>query len=156
QLRGQVKTKAQHLVPSHYGLISVDSKVDAEDSVRLLLQKSLFHFRQLDERRGPFGNTIIPALFAAQWLASSKADGAGPYSAHFNPPSLELIALIVTSVECALCDWKTGAKATKGNEFDQDTYQSVYIRHLTSLDKFKKAQPAALATLQRRIWAEAV
>ncbi|KAI0038547.1 hypothetical protein FA95DRAFT_1505424 [Auriscalpium vulgare] len=156
-LRGQVKTKAQQLVPTHYGLLKAkNTPANVEDRVNKLLKKGQFHFRDIEKRRGPFGNAIIPALIAAQWLANSTSDAAGLYSGQFNPVSVQLIALVVTSIECGLVDWKTGSRVTKGNEFSYDAYRPVYVRHLESLEKFKKKEPAALASLQRKIYDEAL
>ncbi|TFY76069.1 hypothetical protein EWM64_g7940, partial [Hericium alpestre] len=153
QLRGEVKTKAQALVSGQYALASLSDE-NLKKEVQRLTTRGMFHFEDTKQHKGMFKNIIIPMVFAEQWLKRKSAEGAGKYSKHFNPCSLPLIALIVTAVECALCDYETGAYSATSNLFTQEEYRPAYQRHLASLEKYRKKAPAQLAKLQKEIWTD--
>lgn len=114
QLRGELKTLAQHLVATEYHLAGL-SKVELADRIEKLLERGRFAFRDTDEvrveswyliffshcppiqRQGMFGHRIFTVLMAKQWL-TKHGEGCGRYSIQFNPAPLALIAFMVTAV----------------------------------------------------------
>ncbi|TDL25079.1 hypothetical protein BD410DRAFT_801770 [Rickenella mellea] len=69
--------------------------------------------------------------------------------------SAPLIALIVTAVECALKDWKTGVCIPKSNQFSTDIYKPIYEHHIHNLDQFQNKACRTNLELRRSIFSGA-
>jgi hypothetical protein len=104
------------------------------------------------KRSGLFANEIFAVLLAQQWFDPNKksSEGVGDYAASFNPIPTPLIALIATTVECALKSWESGTY--KNVSFTEHDYAKVYRRHSRSLARFEEKQPANLLKLCRKLW----
>ncbi|KAI0056854.1 hypothetical protein BV25DRAFT_1794927, partial [Artomyces pyxidatus] len=154
QIRGEVKTKAQAIVPSHFGFADKPA-TEVAAIVAKLTDRSAFYFEDPEKRKGLFLNSIIPKIMAAQWFARKSAEGCGIYASHFNPASVEFIAFAITTAQCVLGDWVQGVSAPSTNDFTHDEYDPIYRKHIKSLNKFRNKKPAAFAKLQTHIWSEA-
>ncbi|KAA1479325.1 hypothetical protein DENSPDRAFT_855326 [Dentipellis sp. KUC8613] len=154
QLRGELKTKAQNLVATNFGLLGL-SVVETKVRIAQLVDRGSFHFEDPQMRRRVFRNPIILTLATQQWFARRNGEAVGIYAAQFNPIPEEMIALIITAVECALNDYTEGSFKPKSNDFLTETYGPVYGRHLHSIEKFKSKKPAAFRELQKFIWESA-
>ncbi|KAI0037691.1 hypothetical protein FA95DRAFT_1506674, partial [Auriscalpium vulgare] len=154
QLRGELKTKSQLLVATHYGF-SGKSPEDIAGIISRLQKGSLFHFKDIEARKGPFGNPLIPKLFAQQWLTTKRAEGAGVYSSQFKPAPPDTVALICTSIECSLDGWKNGILAGSGVAFAQEAYEDRFEEHLETLKRFRAKNSKKYKSTMNEIWEEA-
>ncbi|KAA1479786.1 hypothetical protein DENSPDRAFT_887077 [Dentipellis sp. KUC8613] len=151
QLRGELKTKAQNLVATNFALLGL-SVVETKVRIAQLVDRGSFHFEDPQRRHRVFRNPIILTLATQQWFARRNGEAVGIYAAQFNPIPEEMIALIVTAIECALNDYTEGTFKPKSNDFSTETYGLVYGRHLHSIQKYKLKKPAAFRDLQKSIW----
>ncbi|TFY52982.1 hypothetical protein EVG20_g10319 [Dentipellis fragilis] len=154
QLHGELKTKAQGIIETMYGFGGLPAK-DIKQLVEDLLHRGAFHFEDPKMHQGLFRNPIVLTLLTHQWVSRKNGEAAGIYAALFNPIPEELIALIVSTVECVINDYAGGSFQPKGNNFSADKYSVVYDRHLKSLSKYKKLKPAMFRKLQEDLWAGA-
>ncbi|TFY58887.1 hypothetical protein EVJ58_g6135 [Rhodofomes roseus] len=109
QLRGAMKTVARGLLAAQYGF-----KDGRSDAIKA-------HNREL----------------VACLKADTKGDGYR-YKQYFTPgkPMQVLIAQLLTTVECAIDEWKTGT--FKEVDFRENVYASIYQKHLSWLIEWEK------------------
>ncbi|GJE91566.1 hypothetical protein PsYK624_077160 [Phanerochaete sordida] len=154
QLRAEVKGDAQGIVPASYGF-SGRKKSYIVDTVEKLLDRAAFTFADVDNRKGQYNHPAFAAVLGTTFFSTPKDEGRGEYGVQFNPVPVPLIALVATAIECALVDWSTGVRITKGNEFTSHPYADVYQRHLTNLEALGRSNPSVLARRQRDLWQQA-
>ncbi|KDQ58870.1 hypothetical protein JAAARDRAFT_46540 [Jaapia argillacea MUCL 33604] len=158
QLQGEIKTKAQSLVPSAYDISSKADSIEIKKKISALLNKSSFTFSEPVKRVGLYEHPIFAELIAQQWFKkrkrSTQADGL-VYPQTFNPIPIPMLALVTTAVECALRDWEDGVFKANVNQFSEDEYRPVYERHLKNLESNKSKAPLFWDKLLRSLFKDA-
>ncbi|KAH9834670.1 uncharacterized protein C8Q71DRAFT_675220, partial [Rhodofomes roseus] len=144
QLRGAMKTVARGLLAAQYGF--KDGRSDAikahnRELVACLKAGKNRPFSHIDPRnpttacRNPiFADTLAKTC---KWFSDTKGDGYC-YKQYFTPgkPMQVLIAQLLTTVECAIDEWKTGT--FKEVDFRENVYASIYQKHLSWLIEWEK------------------
>ncbi|KAG1868654.1 hypothetical protein F4604DRAFT_1927193 [Suillus subluteus] len=69
------------------------------------------------------------------WFANRNDEGI-IYHKYFNPIPTEVVALVLTAIECCIDEWTQGLK--EDIKFTSATYGSVYKGHLASLQHFQQ------------------
>ncbi|KAI0709620.1 hypothetical protein C8Q72DRAFT_261586 [Fomitopsis betulina] len=141
QLRSAMKKIARELVPGQYGFQSGRSDtilaenrelVERLKGDRLHVQD---HLNPVTACRNPIFTDILART--CRWFTDKKDDGYR-YPQYFTAGhSMQvLIAQLLTIVECAIDEWKTGAH--KELEFRETTYAAIYDSHLEWLAEWEK------------------
>ncbi|KAI0040589.1 hypothetical protein FA95DRAFT_1576870 [Auriscalpium vulgare] len=104
---------------------------------------------------GAFGNPLIATLLSQQWFSKSTAEGVGAFSTQFNPPTINNVALITTTIGCGLDGWKEGILSGGGVPFSQDDYEGQFQEHLESLKRFRRQNPAKFKATFSKLWKDA-
>lgn len=69
------------------------------------------------------------------WFANRNDEGI-IYHKYFNPIPTEVVALVLTAIECCIDEWAQGLK--EDIKFTSATNGSVYKGHLASLQRFQQ------------------
>ncbi|KAG1890065.1 hypothetical protein F4604DRAFT_1914615 [Suillus subluteus] len=124
---GELKTKMQALTASFFGFRTSRSTVAIKqnrDLAESLKDGSCFAFK---------------SAINNMWFANRSDEGV-IHGRYFNPLPVELLALILTAIECCIDEWLTGVK--EDIKFSSAAYAPVYQVHLTSLRRFNERTSA--------------
>ncbi|TDL13157.1 hypothetical protein BD410DRAFT_847274 [Rickenella mellea] len=158
QLRGEIKTKCANAIGGHYQIPGGREDSDVKKLIEWLLNDSNFAFGglnleiQLRDNQKPYMHPIIAEVLQKQWFFSKKAEGY-KFRERFNPIPLALIAIIVTGVEAALQDWKTGQFVR--TDFTSEMNAPRWDHHLSGLQKLKGKAINWTANLQKNMFTDA-
>ncbi|KAG1775839.1 hypothetical protein EV702DRAFT_1233191 [Suillus placidus] len=135
-VRGELKTKMRALTSSHFGFRTSRSTAAIKQNCDLaesLKDESCFVFKVLLTWLIVVGCLTGRAAVNDMWFANRNDEGViqGRY---FEPLPVEIIALILTAIECCIDEWITGVK--EDIKFLSNAYSSVYVGHLRSLQHF--------------------
>ncbi|KAF8120118.1 hypothetical protein EV363DRAFT_1192076 [Boletus edulis] len=146
QLRGQVKTLACEKVKSAYGFMDPQESGDGgprgqvnvveanRTLVEALKHKSTFAYLDPRDRSIPnsmYRNPLILKLIKTVWFCDVHADGVR-FTRYFSPFPVQVVAFVLTAIECAIDEWSTGT--LKKHNFEGKRYSAVYARHLKDLE----------------------
>ncbi|KAG1884749.1 hypothetical protein F4604DRAFT_1919257 [Suillus subluteus] len=145
QIRGELKSKVQSAVVGHYRLHGLPkSKLEAR--IAALLHEHAY-------RESFFRHLIFTEIFGAQWLRK-RGEATGEYAAAFHPVPLPTLALIATTIECALRDYVKGFREIRRgvNEFSGESYRGSYDSHLCTLRRQEQKHPQLILKLWQEIF----
>ncbi|KAG1867731.1 hypothetical protein F4604DRAFT_1927535 [Suillus subluteus] len=103
------------------------------DLAESLKDGSCFAFKDWEMKRGIYKTELIQSAINNMWFANCSDEGV-IHGRYFNPLPVELLALILTAIECCIDEWLTGVK--EDIKFSSAAYAPVYQVHLTSLRHF--------------------
>ncbi|KAG2738501.1 hypothetical protein P692DRAFT_20758477 [Suillus brevipes Sb2] len=137
-VRGELKTKMRSLTRSYFGFRSSDSKEvirHNRDQANSLKEGSSFVFKDWTSKTGIYKTELLQEGINIMWFANRNDEGI-IYHKYFNPIPTEVIALVLTAIECCIDEWAEGLK--EDIKFTSATYGSVYKGHLASLQRFQQ------------------
>ncbi|KAG1888853.1 hypothetical protein F4604DRAFT_1915917 [Suillus subluteus] len=141
-VRGELKTKMRALTASFFGFRTSRSTVAIKqnrDLAESLKDGSCFAFKDWETKRGIYKTELIQSAINNMWFANRSDEGV-IHGRYFNPLPVELLALILTAIECCIDEWLTGVK--EDIKFSSAAYAPVYQVHLTSLRRFDERTSA--------------
>ncbi|KAG1858161.1 hypothetical protein F4604DRAFT_1931188 [Suillus subluteus] len=141
-VRGELKTKMRALTASFFGFRTSHSTVAIKqnrDLAESLKDGSCFAFKDWETKCGIYKTELIQSAINNMWFANRSDEGV-IHGRYFNPLPVELLALILTAIECCIDEWLTGVK--EDIKFSSAAYAPVYQVHLTSLRRFDERTSA--------------
>ncbi|KAG1764173.1 hypothetical protein EV702DRAFT_982245 [Suillus placidus] len=141
-VRGELKTKMRALTSSHFGFRTSRSTAAIKqnrDLAESLKDESRFVFKDWEMKSGIYKTELIQAAVNDMWFANRNDEGV-IHGRYFEPLPVEIIALILTAIECCIDEWITGVK--EDIKFSSNAYSSVYVGHLSSLQRFDERTSA--------------
>ncbi|KAL6305614.1 hypothetical protein BKA93DRAFT_730747 [Sparassis latifolia] len=138
QVRGLMKTIARGLVPQQYGFKNGHSNKVKEHNRALVMQlkhKTAHGHIDPTSRTTLCRNPIIAEILTKMWFVDAEDDGIRYQEYFIGGPSLPLMAQVLTAVECAIDEYTTGTHVKL--EMRARKYKSVYLEHLTMLNKWE-------------------
>ncbi|KAG1804409.1 uncharacterized protein BJ212DRAFT_1284416, partial [Suillus subaureus] len=90
-------------------------------------------------KRGIYKTELIQSAVNSMWFANHGDKGV-IHRRYFDPLPVELLALILTAIECCINEWITGVR--EDIKFLSATYSPVYQVHLNSLQHFNECTNA--------------
>ncbi|KAG1779093.1 hypothetical protein EV702DRAFT_1195608 [Suillus placidus] len=135
-VRGELKTKMRALTSSHFGFRTSRSTAAIKqnrDLAESLKDESRFVFKDWEMKSGIYKTELIQAAVNDMWFANRNDEGV-IHGRYFEPLPVEIIALILTAIECCIDEWITEVK--EDIKFSSNAYSSVYVGHLSSLQHF--------------------
>ncbi|KAG1874427.1 hypothetical protein F4604DRAFT_1680960 [Suillus subluteus] len=127
-VRGELKTKMRALTASFFGFRTSRSTVAIKqnrDLAESLKDGSCFAFKDWETKRGIYKTELIQSAINNMWFANRSDEGV-IHGRYFNPLPVELLALILTAIECCIDEWLTGVK--EDIKFSSAAYAPVYQR----------------------------
>ncbi|KAG1845928.1 hypothetical protein F4604DRAFT_1688561 [Suillus subluteus] len=109
------------------------------DLAESLKDGSCFAFKDWETKCGIYKTELIQSAINNMWFANHSDEGV-IHGRYFNPLPVELLALILTAIECCIDEWLTGVK--EDIKFSSAAYAPVYQVHLTSLRRFNERTSA--------------
>ncbi|KZT59359.1 hypothetical protein CALCODRAFT_536892 [Calocera cornea HHB12733] len=129
QLRGEVKTVAAELLLEHYKLPLSRGPEAIGDTIEELITDSLFVYAD------------HWAVYTTAFFKDRRSDGV-VFQRVFAEGKRPLLALIVTSIHCALEQWASGEKRSGiAHKFTAHIWKSIYEEHLENITEFAVAFP---------------
>ncbi|KAG2357411.1 hypothetical protein BDR07DRAFT_1338846 [Suillus spraguei] len=92
-----------------------------------------FVFQDWEMKTGIYKTELIQKAINDMWFANHSDEGI-LYAKYFDPLPLEMIALVLTEMECCIDEWITGVR--EDITFSLVSYAPVYFAHLNSLQRF--------------------
>ncbi|GLB39212.1 hypothetical protein LshimejAT787_0603740 [Lyophyllum shimeji] len=91
-------------------------------------QGKTFHYKDPKAKAGYCENPIIGNILAALWFKDTNSPGI-IFQHHFNPISINTLALIFTLINFCIKEWDTGKfkKAVFSEKLERDTYRAICI-----------------------------
>jgi hypothetical protein len=83
----------------------------------------------------PYRHPIIQRVINITWFQNKDDDGI-VFHEYFAPIPFEVIALVLTVIECCIDEWSDGA--WKESSWSEERYMSIYISHLNTLRDFRE------------------
>ncbi|KAG2369329.1 hypothetical protein BDR07DRAFT_1476947 [Suillus spraguei] len=136
QVCRELKTKMQALTASFFGFCTSCSTAAIKQNCDLaesLKDGTCSVFKDWEKRSRIYRTGLIQAAVNDMWFANRNDEGV-IHSKYFDPLPLEILALILTLIECCIDEWMTGVK--EYIKFSSATYTLVYLVHLSSLWRF--------------------
>ncbi|KAG2112915.1 hypothetical protein BD769DRAFT_1391754 [Suillus cothurnatus] len=143
QVRGELKTKMHSLTASFFGFRTSNSNSvirQNRDLAESLKDGSVFAFKSsllgligLGVKEGNYKTELLQLGINVMWFANQHDEGV-VYHEYFNPMPIEVIALVLTTIECCIDEWLQGLK--EDVKFTSATYGTVYHGHFGSLQRF--------------------
>ncbi|KZV91630.1 hypothetical protein EXIGLDRAFT_769681 [Exidia glandulosa HHB12029] len=158
RFRGDVVKDVGPIIEAALGVLDPEKCPDKEariDHIAMLLQDAAFMFREPETRTDPLRHRVIPQMISKAFLLkkgkNGHALGLGTYVKDFSEVSNELIAFLLTIIECMLLRWKSGEFVQV--DFTRERFHGKYHDHLESLLAFE--ENGYLDTVRKEIWTEA-
>ncbi|KAG1750036.1 uncharacterized protein EDB91DRAFT_1244629 [Suillus paluster] len=96
---------------------------------------SAFAFKDWMSKTGIYKSELLQDSINIMWFANQNDEGI-IYHKYFNPIPVEVVALVLTAIECCIDEWLQGLK--EDIKFTLATYASIYQAHFDSLQCFHK------------------
>ncbi|KAG1800498.1 hypothetical protein EV424DRAFT_1545734 [Suillus variegatus] len=135
-VRGELKTKMRSLTSSFFGFQSGSSRDmigHNRDLAESLKNGSAFAFKDWTLKTGLYKSELLQDGINIMWFANRNDEGV-VYPKYFYPIPVEVVALVLTGIECCIDEWLQGLK--ENIKFTSATYASVYRGHFESLQRF--------------------
>ncbi|KAG2145165.1 hypothetical protein DEU56DRAFT_899942 [Suillus clintonianus] len=136
QVRGELKTKMRSLTASFFGFRTSNSNTvirQNRDLAEYLKVESVFAFKDWESKKGIYKTELLQLGINVMWFANRHDEGVIHHK-YFNPMPVEVIALVLTTIECCIDEWVQGLK--EDVKFTSATYGTVYHGHFGSLQRF--------------------
>ncbi|KAG1897052.1 uncharacterized protein F5891DRAFT_1051148 [Suillus fuscotomentosus] len=136
QVRGELKTKMRSLTASFFGFRSSNSNDvirQNRDLAESLKDGSVFAFKDWKSKKGIYKTELLQLGINIMWFTNRHDEGVIHHK-YFNPMPVEVIALVLTTIECCIDEWLQGLK--EDIKFTSATYGTVYHGHFCSLQRF--------------------
>lgn len=140
-LRGELKTKARPIVETYYDFESgIHQKIIARnrDVAEELKDGYGYTYKQNhrthSERRGLYKNPLIQKIVNVMWFRNRQDEGI-KFNKYFHPIKPEMVALVLTVIDCCIDEWMTGIRADCA--FTTAAYRDTYLEHLQCIEEFK-------------------
>ncbi|KAG8695189.1 hypothetical protein FRC08_007978 [Ceratobasidium sp. 394] len=146
--RGYLKTRVRPKVPSFASLIDPprtpqDLQVNRAN-IKQLLPNS-FHCRDPQTDTDPYENPALPLCIAVGFFSGPEAIGMAHHKM-FSPLPLPAVAMILTTMQHCLKEWKTGRFVPI--ELKADRQLKMYDSHLQGLLAYARRAPKRLQDFQ--------
>ncbi|KAG1750515.1 uncharacterized protein EDB91DRAFT_1244096 [Suillus paluster] len=105
------------------------------DLAESLKDGSVFAFKDWASKKGIYKTKLLQLGINIMWFANRHNEGV-VYHKYFNPMPVEVIALVLTTIECCIDEWLQGLK--EDIKFTLATYGTVYHDHFGSLQRFNE------------------
>ncbi|KAG1788033.1 uncharacterized protein HD556DRAFT_1312314 [Suillus plorans] len=136
QVRGELKTKMHSLTASFFGFQSRNSNDvirQNRDLAESLKDSSVFAFKDWESKKGIYKTELLQLGINIMWFTNRHDEGVIHHK-YFNPMPVEVIALVLTTIECCIDEWLQGLK--EDIKFMSATYGTVYHGHFCLLQRF--------------------
>ncbi|KAG1761821.1 hypothetical protein EV702DRAFT_1038949 [Suillus placidus] len=136
QVRGELKTKMRSLTASFFGFRTSNSNNmirQNRDLAEFLKDGAVFAFKDWESKSGIYKTELLQLGINVMWFANRHDEGVVHHK-YFDPMPIEVIALVLTAIECCIDEWLQGLK--EDIKFTSATYGIVYHGHLGSLQHF--------------------
>ncbi|KAG1750475.1 uncharacterized protein EDB91DRAFT_1244056 [Suillus paluster] len=138
QVHGELKTKMRSLTGSFFGFRTSNSNDvirQNRDLAESLKDGSVFAFKDWASKKGIYKTELLQLGINVMWFANHHDEGV-IYHKYFNPMPVEVIALVLTTIECCIDKWLQRLK--EDIKFTLATYGTVYHDHFGSLQHFNE------------------
>ncbi|KAG1734203.1 uncharacterized protein EDB91DRAFT_1084113 [Suillus paluster] len=108
---------------------------ELKTKMRSLTSGSAFAFKDWTLKTGIYKSELLQDGINIMWFANRNDEGI-VYHKYFNPIPVEVVALVLTAIECCIDEWLQGLK--EDIKFTSATYASIYQAHFDSLQRFHK------------------
>ncbi|KAI9509440.1 hypothetical protein F5148DRAFT_753521 [Russula earlei] len=131
-----MKMKIMPYVESFYGFDASRAPEiihrNARRAQALLTQMTFIYCEPIFGRtpRYPYCHPIIQKAINITWFQNKNADGI-IFHEHFNPISIQTVALALTVIECCIDEWTDGTRMPC--DWDEARFKTVYHSHISSL-----------------------
>ncbi|KAG2140342.1 hypothetical protein BD769DRAFT_1350194 [Suillus cothurnatus] len=141
QVHGELKMKMCSLTASFFGFWTSNSNSvirQNRDLAESLKDGSVFAFKVCIlmikmSKKGIYKTELLQLGINVMCFANQHDEGV-VYHEYFNPMPIEVIALVLTTIECCIDEWLQGLK--EDVKFTSATYGTVYHGHFGSLQRF--------------------
>ncbi|KAI0746149.1 hypothetical protein C8Q76DRAFT_665579 [Earliella scabrosa] len=154
-LRSEYKTAARAFVQASYGFKSAPHAASAEANFNetradFLLKNRRFTYKDPEQLDGLYEAPIIQMVVNKIYYKKPADDGIIHQDLYRHFP-LAGIALALTAIQCAICEWKTGV--FNSVRFDEGAYGTVYAEHVAKLEELeaKSEQDKIVTDIGRQI-----
>ncbi|KAJ8495209.1 hypothetical protein ONZ45_g12953 [Pleurotus djamor] len=163
QFRGQVVTIARNTTGPFYGLQKATDQAvinTNRETVSKLLNRFSFVYQNPDNREEPgtlFRSALIPLVLNVSCFNKKEHSEGLHDGTTTNFITLPSIALVVTAINCALDEWKTGIKVD--GQFSAKLYEAIYQKHLKYLkdwEEYSSTRSRATDTLRNMLYHQAL
>ncbi|KAG1818054.1 uncharacterized protein BJ212DRAFT_122398 [Suillus subaureus] len=103
------------------------------DLAESLKDGAVFAFKDWVSKMGIYKMELLQLGINVMWFANRHDEGVIHHK-YFNPMPIEVIALVLTTIECCIDEWLQGLK--EDIKFTSATYGTVYHGHFGSLQRF--------------------
>jgi hypothetical protein len=131
-----IKVEIKHAVESLYGFdTSRAPDIISRNASRAQALLSNMTFIYQEPNIGgpphyPYRHPIIQRVINLTWFEDKEDDGI-VFHEYFAPIPFEVIALVLTVVECCIGEWSDGT--WKESKFTEERYKSIYLSHVNTL-----------------------
>ncbi|KAH9984984.1 hypothetical protein BJV77DRAFT_1071665 [Russula vinacea] len=131
-----IKMKIKQVVEFWYGFDSSrasDSISRNASRAQALLANMTFVYRDnlgSGRLRYPYRHPIIQKVINITWFQNKDDDGI-VFHDYFTPIPIEVIAIVLTVIECCIDEWTDGT--WKESNWREERFKGTYISHLNSL-----------------------
>ncbi|KAG1867723.1 hypothetical protein F4604DRAFT_1927517 [Suillus subluteus] len=135
QVCRELKIKMRSLTASFFGFRTSNSNSvirQNRDLAESLKDGSVFAFKS---KKGIYKMELLQLGVNVMWFANRHDKGI-IYHKYFNPMPIEVITLVLTTIECCINEWLQGLK--EDVKFTSATYGTVYYGHFGSLQCFNE------------------
>ncbi|KZT59223.1 hypothetical protein CALCODRAFT_537054 [Calocera cornea HHB12733] len=158
QLRGEVKTVAAELLLEHYKLPLSRGQEAIADAIEQFTADSLFvyadHWSVSPQKI--FEHPMIQAVYTNAFFKDRRSDGV-VFQTVFAEGQPSLLALIVTSIHCALEQWSSGEKRSgTAHKFTAQVWKPIYQDHLDNVTEFARSFPNKYKRIMRGLFTNAI
>ncbi|KAJ8519142.1 hypothetical protein ONZ45_g3895 [Pleurotus djamor] len=163
QFRGQVVTVARNATGPFFGLQKATDQavINANrETVSKLLNRLSFVYQNPDNRDEPgtlFRSALIPLVLNVSCFNKKEHSEGLHGGTTSNFITLPAIALAVTTINCALDEWKTGIKVD--GQFSAKIYEATYQKHLKYLkdwEEYSATRSRATDALRNNLYHQAL
>ncbi|KAG1857810.1 hypothetical protein F4604DRAFT_1685106 [Suillus subluteus] len=103
------------------------------DLAESLKDGSAFVFKDWISKTGIYKSKLLQDSINIMWFANQNDEGI-IYHKYFNPIPVEVVALVLTAIECCIDEWLQGLK--EDIKFTLAAYATVYQVHFDLLQRF--------------------